>query len=210
MTDEPDLDAAAGGETATTRPPLEGASFASGAPRDLLVHVFTEIQRRGGVGRGPVDAAIGHALAFVPLLPAETGVLVDLGSGGGLPGLVIAVAAPDWRILLVERRLKRADLLRYGVGALGLGERVSVHGEDVERFVPDHLGEADVVTARSFAPPLTVLRVARPLLRHPGTLLVSDPPDGRARWTTADLRALDLVDVGARAGIRRVVTQPTP
>ncbi len=107
----------------------------------------------------------------------------------------------------VERRLKRADLLQFGVRALGLGERVIVLDEDVERFVPHHLARADAVTARSFAPPLTVLRTARPLLRHPGSILVSDAPDRRARWTDQDLAVLDLVDDGSVDGIRRVVTR---
>ncbi len=208
MTDDPAFDAATSGDALTTRPPHGGASFASGVSLESLTHVFTEIQRRGGIGRGPVDAAIRHAMAFVALLPASGGVVVDLGSGGGLPGLVIAASAPAWRVHLVERRLKRVDLLRYGVNALGLGERVEVHGEDVERFVPGHRCGVDVVTARSFAPPLTVLRVARPLLRTPGTLLISDAPDGRPRWTEADLDALQLVDHGAVGGVRRVGTGP--
>lgn len=166
--------------------------------------MLTEVQRRGGIGRGPVEAAIDHALAYVAALPVQPGVLVDLGSGGGLPGLVIAAAAPDWQLHLVERRSKRADLLRYGVSVLKMGERVEVHGQDVARFVPAHGGEADVVTARSFAPPLVVVRTARPLVRVGGAILISDPPDGRARWTTADLVPLGLVDDGAAGGIRRV------
>ena len=211
MTDDAFPDPAAlSGDPVTTRSLTGGASFASGPGlHDVrmgeLRRVLGEIQRRGGIGRGSIDAAIEHALAYVAALPSTAGVLVDLGSGGGLPGLVIAVAAPAWELRLVERRAKRADFLRYGVGALGLGERVHVHAEDVERYARRAPSTADVVTARSFAPPLVVLRTACPLLRTPGLVLVSDPPDGLPRWTTEDLDALGLRDLGAVGGIRRIV-----
>lgn len=204
--DVPDhADAGPAGDASTTRPPETGGAFV--VSEDRVLHVLGEIQRRGGIGRGSLPEAVAHAQRYVALLPAPCGELVDLGSGGGLPGLVIAVAAPGWRVHLVERRLKRADLLEYGVGALGLRGRVSVHGEDVERFAERHAGTADVVTARSFAPPLVVLRTAVPLLRRPGLVLVSDPPDGRRRWTDGDLAGLGLVDGPPMAGIRPVRTR---
>lgn len=174
------------------------------AEAPTLEHVLTAIQRRGGIGRGPVGDAIAHARRYVSCLPGSTGTLVDLGSGGGLPALVIAVGAPGWSIHLVERRQKRVDLLRYGVGALGLSGRVEVHGEDVARFTDRHPETADVVTARSFAAPLVVLQTARPLLRRPGLVLISDPPDGTPRWSSDDLVALGMVDLGSNDGIRRI------
>lgn len=168
-----------------------------------LERVLTAIQRRGGIGRGPVHEAVAHARRFVECLPGPSGVLVDLGSGGGLPALVIAVDAPGWYVHLVERRQKRVDLLGYGVQALGLPDRVEVHGDDVERFTTGHLAVADVVTARSFAPPLAVVRTALPLLRRPGLVLVSDPPDGAPRWSPDELVQLGVQDRGALGGIRR-------
>src|SRR5438045_1711847 len=75
-----------------------------GVGPDALARVLEEIQRRGGIGRVPIDDAIAHARQFVVALPIESGVLLDLGSGGGLPGLVIAVEAPAWHVVLVERR----------------------------------------------------------------------------------------------------------
>ena len=83
----------------------------------VLRHVLTEIQRRGAIGRVSIDEAIAHADEYVAALPDDLhgGELVDLGSGGGLPGLVIVARRPDLRVTLVERRDKRADLLRFGV-----------------------------------------------------------------------------------------------
>ena len=54
-----------------------------------------EIRERGAIGTTDIDAAIAHAEQFVDVLPPGPGALADLGSGGGLPGLVIAVRRPD-------------------------------------------------------------------------------------------------------------------
>lgn len=187
-----------------------------------LTRVLSEIQRRGAIGRGPIDAAIAHARRFVAALPEPVPgvdvIAVDLGSGGGLPGLVIAVDRPDVRLMLIERREKRADLLRYGVRALDLLDRVEVVAADVETVITSHSrqlgrgsvdpgsvvrGSVDVVTARSFAPPLAVLGVAGRLLRPGGTCIISDPPDGRDRWTSSDLAALSFDDDERHDGVHR-------
>jgi 16S rRNA (guanine527-N7)-methyltransferase len=187
-----------------------------------LTRVLSEIQRRGAIGRGPIDAAIAHARRFVAVLPEPVSgvdvITVDLGSGGGLPGLVIAVDRPDVRLMLIERREKRADLLRYGVRALDLTDRVEVVAADVETVITSHShqldrgsvvrgsvvrGSVDVVTARSFAPPLAVLGVAGRLLRPGGTCIISDPPDGRDRWTSSDLAALSFDDDERHDGVHR-------
>jgi len=183
-----------------------------------LTRVLSEIQRRGAIGRGPIDAAIAHARRFVGALPEPvSGVdvtVVDLGSGGGLPGLVIAADRPDLHLTLIERREKRADLLRYGVRALDLADRVEVVAADVETVItagdrgptdrgPTDRGPTDVVTARSFAPPLVVLGIAGRLLRQGGSCIISDPPDGRDRWTPGDLAALGFDDDGRHDGVHR-------
>jgi hypothetical protein len=100
----------------------------------VLHHVLTEIQRRGAIGRVSIDEAIAHAEQYVAALPDDLhgGELVDLGSGGGLPGLVIIARRPDFRVTLVERRDKRADLLRFGVRGLGATDRAEVVAADAE------------------------------------------------------------------------------
>jgi 16S rRNA (guanine527-N7)-methyltransferase len=79
------------------------------------------------IGPGTVDEALGRhygeALAAVGWLPRE-GLLVDLGSGAGFPGFVLACARPGLRVVLVEPRMKRAAFLRAAARAAGLALEV--------------------------------------------------------------------------------------
>ena len=170
-----------------------------------LVRVLGEVQRRGAIGRGPVEIAIAHARQYITALPSEPGLLVDLGSGGGLPGVVIAAGAPRWRVVLIERREKRVDLLRYAVRSLGLADRTEVIAGDAAAVAmrPGLHGQASVVTARSFAPPLTVLSTAVPFLRSSGLVVISEPPDGAVRWSEDDLSRVGFVDDGTVGSLRR-------
>ncbi len=93
--------------------------------------------------------------------------LIDIGSGGGLPGLVLADAFPSGQITLVDRRQKRTDFLARAVSRLGL-DHVTVRCDDVAD-IADAVGSGiepafDVVTARGFGPPDTTLRLAARLL----------------------------------------------
>ena len=171
-----------------------------------LRRVLLEIQRRGAIGGGPIDEAVAHAEQFAAALPSwvEAGArVVDLGSGGGLPGLVLVSRRPDLRITLVERRAKRADLLMYGVRALDATDRVRVVAGDVRTLMTAEPASFDVVTARSFAAPAVVLEVATALLRSPGVLLVSEPPSLDDRWSPAGVADAGLVDDGRRGAVRR-------
>ena len=146
--------------------------------------MLTEAQGLGWIGQGPLEDQLRHAGAFTQLLGGGPGVVFDLGSGGGLPALPCALAAPAWTWILVEGRLRRADHLVSACRRLGLADRVDVvHGraEDVGRD-PAYRTTADVVTARAFGPPPVVAECAAPLLRVGGRHLVSEPPDHGNRW----------------------------
>ncbi|MFQ3580301.1 MAG: RsmG family class I SAM-dependent methyltransferase [Chloracidobacterium sp.] len=85
---------------------------------------------------GPAEAARWHYLDILAALPCFTGNMptwwVDVGSGGGFPGLPLAVARPAWRLVLAERRAKKAAFLRRCVSELGLTGRVQVHAGEFE------------------------------------------------------------------------------
>ena len=73
---------------------------------------------------------------------------MDLGTGAGFPGLVIAALLPDWEIFMVESRARRVDWLERVRIAMGLG-RAQVIGQRLE-VVPSR--QVDVISARAFAP----------------------------------------------------------
>lgn len=172
----------------------------------LLLNALAEIRRRGSIGEASLPAAVEHARRFVARLPVGGGRLVDLGSGGGLPGLVIAVDRPELTVELVERRGARADQLQRAARALGL-LTTTVHERDVATLVTDPAwcAQADVVTARSFGSVGLVARFAGALLRTGGVLLVSEPPDRPARWSPELLEGHGLVDDGELDGVRRLI-----
>lgn len=170
--------------------------------------MLSGLRHRGSIGTTSIDEAIAHADRFVALLPPSPLppaplTVADLGSGGGLPGLVIAVRRSDVRMVLVERRLSRADQLRRAVGALSLGDRVTVYAGDVRDLAAERPQQFDVVTARSFGPPSTTGRWAAALLVSGGLLLVSEPPAADDdRWPASLLEECGLADAGLVAGIR--------
>ena len=173
---------------------------------DQLLAALAAIQARGAIGEHSLAGAVTHAEQFVAALADVTGRVIDLGSGGGLPGLVIAARRPDLELVLVERRLARADLLRRAVAALGVGAAVSVFGGDVRDL--NMAGTASAVTARSFAAPEITAHWAGILLMAGGVLVVSEPPtDDASRWPSSVLKAARLADHGREQGVRRFIRQ---
>lgn len=98
----------------------------------------------------------------------ERASVIDIGSGAGLPGLVLAIVRPDLSITLLEPLLRRTTFLSECVAMLGL-DNVEVRRGRAEEVVKDYA--ADVVTARAVAPLERLARWALPLLRPGGELL---------------------------------------
>lgn len=87
------------------------------------------------------------ALSVLPHLP-EPRCLLDAGSGGGIPGVVLAIVRPQWPIVLLDSNGKKARFLRHAVRTLGLTQ-VSVVEARVEALAND--GRADVIISRAFS-----------------------------------------------------------
>ena len=154
--------------------------------RAQTIEVLRESQRLGFIGGRPVELAADHAAAFAAVLgqvPAGSRV-IDLGSGGGLPGLVLAELLPHCSILLVDRRQKRTDFLHRAVRRLGF-QHVEVREADVEAIAREvacgGIAPFHVVTARGFGPPERTLRIACRLTGPKGRIVISEPPTGE-RW----------------------------
>ena len=171
-----------------------------------LIAALEVIQARGAIGERSLVAAVAHADRFVDLIPAGPRSVIDLGSGGGLPALVICRRRPDLTVTMVERRATRADLLRRAAASLRFGTRCAVLTADVSTVCAESPAGFDVVTARSFADPATTSRFIDVLLAPDGLALISEPPADRSTlWAEALVGHPALVDDGVHQGIRRLV-----
>lgn len=111
------------------------------------------------------------SLQLAPLLPSGGGPIVDLGSGAGFPGLILALAS-NRPTHLVESDRRKAAFLIEAARTLGLSE-VKIHPTRIEAAI---LPPAAVVSARALAPLPDLLRHAQRLLAPGGTALF---PKGR-------------------------------
>lgn len=129
---------------------------------------------RGLVGPREVprlwDRHVLNCAALAELIgPSET--VVDVGSGAGLPGIVLALARPDLRVVLLDSQARRIAFLDECRAEFGL-ENVSVHrGRAEDRQTVAAVGGADVVTSRAVAPLDRLTAWCLPLLRPGGRML---------------------------------------
>jgi 16S rRNA (guanine527-N7)-methyltransferase len=162
-----------------------------------LHEALGESQRLGFLGDRPIGEVVEHARLFVTSLdglqstPGRHLKVVDLGSGGGVPGLVIAYYRPDVVLTLLDRRTKRTDFLRRVVSRFGWNERVNVVADDASNLVTSQSGFFDGAVARGFGPPDRTLTIAAVLIRPGGRAVISEPPQGD-RWSPGLLEQLGV------------------
>lgn len=158
------------------------------------------------------DRHIINCAAVAALIERDQKV-VDIGSGAGLPGIVLAIARPDLRIVLVESMLRRTTFLAQVIEDLGLSS-ASVTRARAEELRPAAL-QADVVTARAVAPVGKLAAWATPLLAEDGVVLAlkgsglaeevtTDWPTLRRSRLTGEVSAWAVVQSGAAEGLRPV------
>jgi len=134
---------------------------------------FTEALVREGEERGligPLELPrlwTRHILNSVIAAPLFHGSVADIGSGAGLPGVVLAIARPDVQWTLIEPMERRVTWLNEQVSSLGLSnvEVLRARAEDVRR--PEGF---DVVTARAVSALRTLIPLTAPLVRDGGEL----------------------------------------
>jgi 16S rRNA (guanine527-N7)-methyltransferase len=167
-----------------------------------LIEVLERSRGLGFLGPGSVRAHVAHAAGFAAGIGHAPAQFLDLGSGGGVPGLVLAGSWPESRAVLLDARERRCAFLRRAVRDLGLEERVVVVWARAEEAGHrDYLrGTFDLVVARGFGPPAATAECGAPFLRVGGTLAVSEPPDAGdgcarpvvSRWAAPGLARLGL------------------
>ncbi len=167
-----------------------------------LHHLLSRSRSLGFLGPGPVEDHIRHAMAFAEAVSEPPARALDLGAGGGLPGLVLAAEVwPECRWTFLDAQRRRTDFLQAAVDDLDLSSRVEVVTERAEVVGRDdgHRARYDLVVARSFGPPAVTAECAAPLLRPGGRLVVSEPPTGSSdRWPTDRLVEVGLAEVTTR------------
>ncbi|WP_156171695.1 16S rRNA (guanine(527)-N(7))-methyltransferase RsmG [Methylophilus sp. TWE2] len=100
-----------------------------------LLHKWNKVYNLTAV-RDPQEMLVLHLLDSLSVLPyIETGNLLDVGSGGGLPGLVIAITRPDVQVTTIDTVQKKAIFMRQVKAELGLSNAQVVHAR-VEAFMP--------------------------------------------------------------------------
>lgn len=188
---------------------------------DWLPRVLEESRTRGFLGPNAIEPhfihSLGFALCWEELSPTPPDAFLDLGSGGGLPGLYLL---DRWRCRAVftDSMIKRAafleEVLAWESAPIN-GEVLTGRVEEIARF-PELVGAFDLVTARSFGPPAVTAECGAQFLKIGGVLIVSEPPDDSVedRWSTSGLAVLGLKAEGRRrhGAAYQVLTkvQPTP
>ena len=138
--------------------------------------------------RDPAEMVTRHLVDSLAILPFVSGAtLADLGSGAGLPGIPLAIAAPERETLLVDSNGKKARFLREAVRRLDLK-----HVRVAESRVEDVEGSFDCITARAFASLADMLGWGGHLLAPGGVWLAM-----KGRIAEDEL---DAVPAGFRAG----------
>ena len=124
--------------------------------------LLAENERQNLVARSTVDEIwqrhIADSAQLVRFAPRIDSSWLDIGSGAGLPGMVVAILTKGL-IVLAEPRKLRADFLCSAAAELGLAERVTVRTDKAERLT----GKFDVITARAVASLDVLLRISQHL-----------------------------------------------
>lgn len=183
---------------------------------DAVERALADARALGFLGPGPLEqherSAAAFAAALGELEPATNA--LDLGSGGGVPGLLLASTFPEVSWVLLDNHRRRTSFLARAVADLGWGGRVQVvrAAAEVAGHEPRYRAQFDVVVSRSFGPPPATAECAVAFLGENGRLLVAEPPapEGSIRWPADGLASLGLEqeEAGSIAVLRR--TGPLP
>ena len=148
--------------------PLAAKQAAALAAFVELLLKWNKVYNLTGV-RGADEVVDRHFVESFALRPMLKGTeIADVGSGGGLPGVPLAIVEPERRFTLIESRAKRVRFLRHVVAELALANTEVAHGraEDLPVSRP-----FDTVLARAVAPPAELLSICRHLTA-PGSILL--------------------------------------
>lgn len=159
-----------------------------------LLQVLEDAKKFGFLGPGAVTDHVSHSGRFIEAAGSISGDGIDLGSGGGVPGLCLALARQDVSWTLLDASARRCEFLVSAIAELGLtNARVEMgRAEDLARDTSLR-HRFEVATARGFGPPAVVAECATGFLKTGGVLVVSEPPGNVERWPVEKVAELGLV-----------------
>jgi 16S rRNA (guanine527-N7)-methyltransferase len=148
--------------------------------------------------RDPMQMVTHHLLDSLAAVPAFEGAasVLDVGAGGGLPGIVLAIARPDMKVALIDTVHKKTAFLTQVKAELGLAN-VTVHTARVEQLQVPH--KFDVITSRAFADLSDFVNWSGHLLAEGGRFIALKgvaPAEEQQRlpaeWSVSELRPLQV------------------
>lgn len=186
--------------------------------RAALLEILEEARTLGLLGPAPARRQLEHAIDLAQAIGDFSGRMLDLGSGGGVPGLVLFDRWSAATGALLDAQRRRCEFLERAVRSLGVEDRVEVRCGRAEVLAREaELREGfDMVVARSFGPPPVTAECAVGFLRPGGTLVVTEPPETdeperEARWDVTGLAELGFgpavpIRAGEAGAVRLVVS----
>jgi 16S rRNA (guanine527-N7)-methyltransferase len=164
------------------------------------------------------EALIKHLVDSLTLLPLLRGdeTLLDMGSGGGLPGLPLKFVLPDLNLTSVDAVAKKISFQKHVIRSFALSGAVARHGrlEELGRE-PALAGHFELVVARAFASLADCVRLARPFLQPGGRLIAMKGPEGEREVLAAEnvftsagfsLQRIDRLHLPGSNGERTLIT----
>ena len=167
--------------------------------RQEEIRAFAQFLTTAGIERGLIGPREGeriwerhifNCLPVTQLLPQNAS-LFDIGSGAGLPGIVIALARPDLKVTLIEPLERRVEFLKEATEGLGI-EVIRGRAQDVKK-------SAEYVTARAVAPLEKLKKISWHMVKTGGALLAMKGESAAAEMVgvkNAVLHEIDLEGIG--------------
>ena len=173
-----------------------------------LEEAWGPARRAGVLGSAPIEALVEHTAGFARAVcssfsaefGAFSGRIVDVGTGAGVPGVILSLLLPRCELVLVDSSDRRLDHVRRAVRAVGTGDRVSVvhaRGDELAHD-PAWRGSFDGAVARLLADPADALEQLVPLVRPGGIVALSALDEHRERWETLPVPLLPTGPVAWR------------
>lgn len=158
-------------------------SFLGELERWNRIHNLTAIEGE----QASIELHLIDSIAALPTMReflSDAPYIADLGSGGGLPAIPIAIAEPKWSISLIEAVRKKTAFLQHTKGLLKLNN-IQIYSDRVERVAEQEPGKYDAVISRAFTNLARFLELAEPFLKPGGCVFAM-----KSRRADEEMRAV--------------------